>query len=150
MSFPHTSEVSRHTLALHCPWAHHFRNTGGGGNPRVVGETLLEASPADRAGGRGPGRRHSPGCTVREPGKGASSGRGHSGPHSSCEHDHTGVSSTWTAGHFRTSPRSFPRAPGGWAVSRRPQLQLQEGQGPDTTHGLGRGTVRWVQASSHL
>ena len=68
MSFPHTSEVSRHTPALHCPWARHFRNTGGGRNPRVAGGTLLEASPADSAGSRGPGPRHSPGRTARGPG----------------------------------------------------------------------------------
>lgn len=47
-------------------------------------------------------------------------------------------------------PDLSPELLGGWAVSRRPQLLLQEGQGPDTTHGLGQGTVRWVQASSHL
>lgn len=113
MSFPHTSEVSRHTPALHCPWAHHFRNTGGGRNPRVAGGTLLEASPADSAGSRGPGPRHSPGRTARGPERGASSGRGRSGPRSSCEHDHTAVSSTRTAVHFRTSPWSLPRAPRG-------------------------------------
>lgn len=53
MRFPHASEVSRHTPALHCPQARHFRNTRGGGNPREAGGTLLEASPAG-SGQQGP------------------------------------------------------------------------------------------------
>lgn len=136
MSFPHTSEVSRHTPALH-PLGPSLQIRRWQ-KPQGDGRDALEASPATRAAGaRGPGTHLGP-----------ATARGQKGlPQDAAAQAlalpvnmTTLLSAPRTSVHFRAQAL-VPEPLGGVGSLRTPQLLLREGQGP-TPPVARRGTVR--------
>lgn len=86
---------------------------------------LCGMGPAEGARARPP--EDPPGCTAREPGRGASSARGHSGPRSSCEGNKS-VSWAWPGPAPLCRPLLLQ--PLWWAAPPQPSAAAPGGLGP--------------------
>lgn len=100
---------------------------------------LCGMGPAEGARARPP--EDPPGCRAREPGRGASSARGHSGPRSSCEGN---KSVSWARSGPAPLCRPLLLQPLWWAAPLSPQPLPQGGWGLQHSAPRSRAAVMCV------